>query len=97
MKQENLLFDVMKLNENPTSGFVSDEDQRLYEAVLRNFRGTPLYDDFRREQTEIFRHKWLESEKAGKDIGFGEALTSWITQHRNDWVSGGRELGSRAN
>jgi len=86
----------MKLNENQMSGLASEEDQRFYEAVLDNFRGTPLYDDFRREQREIFRHKWLESEKAGKDIGFEEALTSWITQHRSDWVSGGRELGSRA-
>ena len=85
----------MKLNENQTNSLASAEDQRLYEAVLENFRGTALYDDFRREQREIFRHKWLESEKAGKDIGFEEALTSWITQHRNDWVSGGRELGAR--
>lgn len=86
----------MKLNENQTRSFASEEDQLLYEAVLENFRGTPLYNDFRRERNEIFRHKWLESEKAGKDIGFEEALMSWIVQHRNNWVSSGREMSSPA-
>ena len=31
------------------------------------------------------RHKWLESEKAGADIGFEEALTDWMVNHRSQW------------
>ena len=29
-----------------------------------------LYKEFLAEREEILRHKWLESEKAGQDIGF---------------------------
>ena len=31
------------------------------------------------------RHKWIESEKAGHDIGFERALTDWIIKHRTKW------------
>lgn len=34
---------------------------------------------------EIYRHKWLESEKANKDIGFEQALIDWMKKHRNGW------------
>ncbi|MEX0326155.1 MAG: DUF4032 domain-containing protein [Puniceicoccaceae bacterium] len=44
-----------------------------------------LYREFLAEREEILRHKWLESEKAGKDIGFERALLDWIRQHRDAW------------
>jgi hypothetical protein len=44
-----------------------------------------LYREFLAEREEILRHKWLESEKAGKDIGFERALLDWIRQHRDEW------------
>jgi hypothetical protein len=31
------------------------------------------------------KHKWIESEKAGHDIGFERALTDWIIKHRSSW------------
>ena len=37
------------------------------------------------EREEIMRHKWLKSEKAGIDIGFEEALTDWMINHRAQW------------
>ncbi len=86
---------AMKLNEQKTGGHVDDKERDLYDAVLENFKGTPLYVDFLREKEEILRHKWLESEKAGRDIGFEEALTSWLLRHRGDWVSGGRSYAHR--
>ncbi|MGC6423829.1 MAG: hypothetical protein ACON4O_02440 [Lentimonas sp.] len=46
-----------------------------------------LYQEFLAEREEILRHKWLESEKQGKDIGFERALLDWIRQHRQDWRS----------
>jgi hypothetical protein len=44
-----------------------------------------LYREFLAEREEILRHKWLESEKAGRDIGFEQALTDWIVNHRAGW------------
>ena len=35
---------------------------------------TVLYKEFLAERQEILRHKWIESEKAGYDIGFEYAL-----------------------
>jgi hypothetical protein len=45
-----------------------------------------LYREFRAEREEILRHKWIESEKAGRDIGFDRALTDWIIKHRSAWL-----------
>jgi len=44
-----------------------------------------LYREFLAEREEILRHKWLESEKAGCDIGFERALLDWILKHRSSW------------
>ena len=44
-----------------------------------------LYKEFLAEREEILRHKWLESEKAGHDIGFEKALLDWIVRHRSSW------------
>ncbi len=48
-------------------------------------RNSSLYREFQAEREEILRHKWLESEKAGYDIGFELALTDWILRHRAKW------------
>jgi hypothetical protein len=44
-----------------------------------------LYQEFLAEREEILRHKWIESEKKGKDIGFERALLDWIRKHRENW------------
>ena len=44
-----------------------------------------LYQEFLAEREEILRHKWLESERLGHDIGFERALLDWIRKHREDW------------
>lgn len=48
-------------------------------------RKSSLYREFQAEREEILKHKWLESEKAGHDIGFERALTDWIIKHRSKW------------
>ena len=48
-------------------------------------KNSSLYREFQAEREEILRHKWIESEKAGKDIGFERALTDWIVKHRSKW------------
>jgi hypothetical protein len=47
-----------------------------------------LYKEFQAEREEILKHKWIESEKAGYDIGFERALTDWIIKHRAKWRKG---------
>lgn len=44
-----------------------------------------LYQEFLAEREEILRHKWIESEKVGHDIGFEKALMDWIKNHREKW------------
>ena len=48
--------------------------------------GTP-YGEFRAEQEEIKRLKWLVSEREGHDIGFEFALNDWAQNHRAEWRS----------
>ena len=48
-------------------------------------KNSTLYREFQAEREEIMRHKWIESEKAGRDIGFERALTDWIIKHRSKW------------
>lgn len=48
-------------------------------------RDSLLYREFLAEREEILRHKWIESEKAGHDIGFEKALLDWIVRHRSSW------------
>ena len=44
-----------------------------------------LYKMFARQRDEILRYKWIESEKAGVDIGFEKALLGWLINHRSAW------------
>ncbi len=48
-------------------------------------RRSTLYQEYLAEREEILRHKWLESEKVGYDIGFDAALIDWVTHHRAGW------------
>ena len=57
----------------------SEEDQAQF------VKDSALYKEFLAERTEILKHKWIESEKAGKDIGFERALLDWIVKHRSSW------------
>lgn len=48
-------------------------------------KNSTLYREFLAEREEILRHKWIESEKAGRDIGFERALLDWMLKHRTPW------------
>lgn len=59
---------------------------------MSDFAGqSTLYKEFLAERDEILRHKWLESEKVGSDIGFERALLDWIRKHRDEWRSSRRD------
>lgn len=70
---------------------MTEKDKKMPPATAKaesqhNFaQRSSLYQEFLAEREEILRHKWLESEKAGKDIGFERALLDWIRKHRESW------------
>lgn len=45
-----------------------------------------FYQLLEEEKDEIQRHKWLESEKMGRDIGMECAIMHWTRCHRNAWM-----------
>lgn len=44
-----------------------------------------FYQEFLLQLEEVRRHKWIQSEKQNRDIGFEEALVDWMKHHRTDW------------
>ena len=60
-------------------------DDTKYLSGSELVRRSSLYQEFQAEREEILKHKWIESEKAGHDIGFERALTDWIVKHRDAW------------
>ncbi|AHF93615.1 hypothetical protein OpiT1DRAFT_00993 [Opitutaceae bacterium TAV1] len=63
------------------SPFPSESDSSSREFVKKS----SLYQEFLAEREEILKHKWLESERLGYDIGFERALLDWIRKHRESW------------
>jgi len=55
------------------------------ETASQFLKNSVLYKEFLAEREEILKHKWIESEKAGADIGFEKALLDWIMKHRSSW------------
>jgi hypothetical protein len=49
------------------------------------FFSSSIYKEFLEERNEILKHKWIESEKKGYDIGYDCALIDWIIKYRNNW------------
>lgn len=61
-------------------------------ANSREFvKQSSLYQEFLAEREEILKHKWLESERLGYDIGFERALLDWIRKHRESWRAARRQ------
>ena len=50
-----------------------------------SLKPSTLYGEFLAEREEIMKHKWIESQKAGYDIGFERALVDWTIHHRAAW------------
>ncbi len=44
-----------------------------------------LYQEFLAEREEVLKHKWIQSEEAGHDIGLETALVDWAVNHREVW------------
>lgn len=66
------------MSQAPNQSSAEDDDNSLVENSI-------LYKEFLAEREEILKHKWLESEKMGRDIGFERALLDWIVRYRSSW------------
>lgn len=61
-------------------------EHRLRAAVVGARPTTNGYLEFLAERDELVKHKWLESEEVGHDVGSDFAINSWIKKHRADWL-----------
>lgn len=75
----------------PSSPQESDSSSREF------VKQSSLYQEFLAEREEILRHKWIESERLGHDIGFERALLDWIRKHREGWRSARRSQPANHN
>lgn len=67
-------------------------------STSREFvKQSSLYQEFLAEREEILKHKWLESERLGYDIGFERALLDWIRKHREGWRAARRSQQASAS
>lgn len=62
-----------------------DTSQSASPGDAELLKNSVLYQEFLIEREEILKHKWIESEKQGHDIGFERALLDWIVKHRSAW------------
>ena len=53
---------------------------------------TSLYKHFSLMREEISKHKWFESERAGKDVGFEYALVDWVCKFKQAWDKKSKDL-----
>ncbi len=51
-----------------------------------NLEETSLYKEHLAMREEINKHKWYESEKAGHDIGFIQAMIDWTVKFKTRWI-----------
>ena len=47
-------------------------------------KNSSLYREFQAEREEILKHKWIESEKAGYDLG-DHAVWDWVQKYAHEF------------
>lgn len=50
-----------------------------------NVNETSLYKEFLAQKEEIMKHKWYESERAGHDVGWAQAVIDWTIKFKTKW------------
>ena len=78
----------------PREFAIMSDEKKEQLAANDLLKSSSLYREFQAEREEILKHKWIESEKAGRDIGFERALTDWIIKHRSKWRKARQSGGS---
>lgn len=61
------------------------------DSNLQRLGQTRLVEECLAENREILLHKWFESERMGRDVGYEYARVDWVLRHRKEWcrVHGG--------
>lgn len=72
---------------------VQHPEQGQHEFVKQS----SLYQEFLAEREEILKHKWIESERLGHDVGFERALLDWIRKHRESWRASRRQSAAQSD
>ena len=52
---------------------------------MQTSQKTPTPDLIHVQEREIMKHKWIESQKAGRDIGDEQARQDWLAKHFPNW------------
>lgn len=60
--------------------------QKINIIVSDRFYQSKMYRILHQEQVEIDKLKWIESEKAGRDIGRYRAVFLWKKHYRDKWL-----------
>lgn len=53
--------------------------------TLQRRTRNPLAEIIQSQLEEINKYKWIESEKAGRDIGMERATREWMAKHFPEW------------
>lgn len=51
-----------------------------------NVKESSIYKEFLALKEEVNKHKWYESEKAGKDVGWSQAVIDWTFKFKSKWL-----------
>jgi len=51
-----------------------------------NVKQSAIYKEYLAMREEIDKHKWYESERAGRDVGFTRALFDWTFRFKSKWL-----------
>lgn len=52
-----------------------------------DIKKTSIYAEYLALREEVNKHKWYESERAGRDIGFAQALIDWTIRFKSKWIN----------
>jgi hypothetical protein len=51
-----------------------------------NVKQSAIFKEYLAMREEIDKHKWYESERQGKDVGFTYALFDWTMKFKSKWL-----------
>jgi hypothetical protein len=51
-----------------------------------NIGQSAIFKEYLAMREEIDKHKWYESERAGRDVGFVWALFDWTLKFKTKWI-----------
>ena len=57
----------------------------LLYPIMKTHKNSNILKD-KRVVEEIQRHQWIESEKAGSNIGFDQAAADWLEHFSKAWM-----------